>query len=60
MEADPSSELTYPEMKYVRSENGEHSLDDTSKVPNELKNRDEPDVDSMINIYKRTVKYFAK
>lgn len=57
---DPNSDITYPEMKYVQSENGEHSLEDTSRVPDELMIDGGPANDTMINIYKRTVKCFAK
>jgi magnesium-transporting ATPase (P-type) len=57
---DPNSDITYPEMKYVQSENGEHSLEDTSRVPDELMNDGGPANDTMINIYRRPVKYFAK
>jgi magnesium-transporting ATPase (P-type) len=60
MEADPSSDVTYPEMTFVQSEEGQHSLEDTAKVPSELMNDGGPSNDTMINIYKRTVTYFAK
>jgi magnesium-transporting ATPase (P-type) len=60
MDADPNSDVVYPEMTFVQSEAGEHSLEDTADVPGELMNDGGPGTDTMINIYKRTVTYFAK
>lgn len=60
MEADSSSDMTYPEMKFVQTESNVQRLNDTGKVPDELMQDGGPSNDTMINIYKRTVKYFAK
>lgn len=36
MEADSSSDMTYPEMKFVQTESNVQRLNDTGKVPDEL------------------------
>lgn len=58
-DTDPSGEITYPEMKYVQSERTVHNLDDTTNVPEELLVDGGPSNDSMLNIYKRTIRLFA-
>lgn len=60
MDADPSSGISYPEMKFVQTEKGESRLEDTALVPENLQTDGGPKKDTQINIYKRTVKYFAQ
>jgi magnesium-transporting ATPase (P-type) len=36
MDADPSSGISYPEMKFVQTEKGESRLEDTAQVPENL------------------------
>jgi len=55
MDNSDSNDMTYPELSSVQTADGVYDLNDEAEVPSELGQG----TDTMLNIYKRTVKYMA-